>query len=520
MADLHLKLLSSDAEGAHSHVMVTKLNAGFAAFVWIWNNRQGQPTPQLHLLIARWLAERWEKGDRELLLLAFRSSGKSTLVGLFCAWLLFQNPDLRILVLAGDFALAKKMVRNVKRIIERHPLTKRLKPQRADQWASDQFTVRRSAELRDPSMLAKGVAANITGLRADVVICDDVEVPNTCDTAPKRMDLRSRLHELDYVLVPGGTQLFVGSPHTYYSIYADTARAEMGETQAQLAGFQRMELPLLDSLGRSRWPERFSAQRIEAIRQRAGPAKFESQMLLRPRNIVEGRLDPDRLRSYGDELVYTEGNNEATLSLAGRRLVSASCWWDPSYGAPGAGDASVVAAVFTDAEGGYWLQGIRYLKHDPARVEEIDEATQLCRQVASFARELYVPAITLETNGIGRFLPSLLRRELQLAGMRCAVREKVSTRNKELRILDAFDAVLAAGRLAAHRSVWDTPFVEEMREWRPGGRGRDDGLDAVAGCLADEPVRLPRVETAICNPQQIWRPGAGSLLRVDDAFDP
>jgi hypothetical protein len=233
-------------------------------------------------------------------------------------------------------------------------------------------------------------------------------------------------------------------------------------------------------------------RRIEAIRLRAGPAKFESQMLLRPRSIVAGRLDPDRLRQYTDELVYTEGNREATLRLGERRLVSASCWWDPAYGAPGAGDASVVAAVFTDSEGGYWLHGIRYLKHDPARIAEIDEATQMCRQVVQFARDLYLPAIKVETNGIGRFLPSLLRRELQAAGMRCAVLEKTSNRNKDLRILDAFDAILAAGCLAAHCSVWDTPFIEEMREWRPGGRGRDDGLDAVAGCLADEPVRLAR----------------------------
>ena len=93
------------------------MDAGLAEFVWIWNTRQGQTTPCLHLRIARWLAARWQEGERELLLLAFRSSGKSTLVGLFCAWQLSCNPNLRILVLAGDFALAKKMVRNVKRII-------------------------------------------------------------------------------------------------------------------------------------------------------------------------------------------------------------------------------------------------------------------------------------------------------------------------------------------------------------------------------------------------------------------
>ncbi|MBL8668912.1 MAG: phage terminase large subunit [Rhodospirillales bacterium] len=492
----------------------------FAAFVWIWNNRQGQPTPRLHLRIARWLADRWEAGDRELLLLAFRNSGKSTLVGLFCAWLLAHDRNLRILVLAGDFALAKKMVRNVKRIIERHPLTAALKPAHADQWASDQFTIRRSAELRDPSMLAKGIAANITGLRADVVICDDVEVPNTCDTVVKRLDLRDRLLELEYVLVPGGLQMYVGTPHTFYSIYAAEVRPEAGEAQPLLASFRRLELPLLDEHGRSRWPERFTPQRIEAIRSRTGPAKFESQMLLRPRNIADGRLDPDRLRAYGESLVYVEGNREAMLSLGGRRLVSASCRWDPAYGAPGKGDGSVVAAVFSDGEGGLWLHGVRYLKHDPARIDEVDEATQLCRQVAAFVGDLYLPAVTLETNGIGRFLPGLLRRELRAAGLRCAVIETTSSRNKDMRILAAFETVLAAGRLSAHRSVWQTPFIEEMREWRPGVRGRDDGLDAVAGCLADEPVRLPRTEAPGDAAHQGWRPGSGGVVRVVDAFEP
>ncbi len=494
------------------------LHVGFPEFVWIWNRHQNQTTPRLHLRMARWLAGSWQKNDRELLLLAFRSSGKSTLVGLFCAWLLCRDPDLRILVLAGDFALAKKMVRNVKRIIERHPLTIGLKPDRTDQWASDQFTVRRRAELRDPSMLAKGIAANITGLRADVVICDDVEVPNTCDSAPKRAELRARLHELEYVLIPGGLQLYVGTPHTFYSIYADVPRSEIGETRAVLDGFSRLEVPLLDGHGMSAWPERFSPQRIEAIRRRTGPAKFESQMLLRPRSIAEGRLDPDRLRLYEGELVYVEGNHEATLTLNGRRLISASCWWDPAYGSREKGDASVVAAVFTDDQGNYWLHRIRYLQHDLALIDRVDEATQLCRQVAAFLRDCHLPAITIETNGVGRFLPGLLRSELRTLRMPCAVIERSSSRNKDLRIIEAFDAVLAAGRLSAHRSIWETPFILEMREWRPGGRGRDDGLDAVAGCLSSEPVRLPRGISNDSPPSARWRPGSDGF-RIRSDFD-
>jgi hypothetical protein len=443
--------------------------------------------------MARWLAASWQENKRELVLLAFRNSGKSTLVGLFCAWLLANDCNLRILVLAGDFALARKMVRNTRRIVERHPLTLRLKPTRSDDWASDHFTVRRNAELRDPSILAKGISANITGLRADICVCDDVEVPNTCDTPQKRAELRTRLQEIEYVLVPGGLQLFVGTPHTYHSIYRADLRAEPDEVRPPLAGFHRLELPLLNEAGLSRWPERFSASKIEAIRRRAGPAKFESQMLLRPRNILEGRLEPDRLIGYNAELRYSEANRHPLLHLGEHRLVSASCWWDPSFGSPNKGDANVIAAVFTDTEGRYFLHRVQYLSHEPHRLASVDEATQLCRQVANFARKFFLPSITVETNGLGRFLPGLLRQEVRRAGLSCAVVEHVSHRNKELRIIDAFDAILAAGRLWAHDQVWATPFIEEMREWRPGTNARDDGLDAVAGCLLSEPVRLPHV---------------------------
>ncbi|UTW51496.1 phage terminase large subunit [bacterium SCSIO 12827] len=473
----------------------------FSVFVVLWNNLQGLKTPNLHIHMARWLEIKPQEGHHELLMMAFRNSGKSTLVGLFCAWMLWRDANLRIIVLAADLALARKMVRNVKRIIERHPLTQRMKPKRADQWASEQFTVNRGAELRDPSMLARGISANLTGSRADVVICDDVEVPNTCDTAPKRADLRARLAEIEYVLVPGGLQLYIGTPHAYDTIYAAEARIGVENGNPFLAGFERLEMPLLGPSGQSRWPERFPTARIDAIRERSGPNKFRSQMLLEPVNILDSRLDPDRLISYADPLVYAERNGVGVLTLGGTRLVSASCWWDPAYGAPGIGDASVVAALFTDDNGTHYLHAVRYLEHDPEEAaraavgsdnNDRDEASQQCRQIAAFLRDNHLTAVTLETNGIGRFLPGLLRRALGTAGVEAAVIEASSHRAKDLRILDAFDAVLAAGRLRVHESIWRTPFVREMREWAPGTTCRDDGLDAVAGCLLSEPVRLGR----------------------------
>lgn len=483
----------------------------FPEFVMLWDQLQGLSMPKHHLQIARWLDDAWKTGRRELLLMAFRNSGKSTLVGLFCAWLLYLDADRRIMVMAADFALAKKMVRNVKRIIERHPLTKVLKPKRKEQWASDQFTVNRPSELRDPSMLAKGIGANITGSRADVVICDDVEVPNTCDSPPKRLDLRARLQEIDYVLVPGGLQLYVGTPHTFYTIYGE--KKQEGD-EPFLLGFERFELPLLDQNGRSQWPARFPDANIEAIRRRTGKNKFESQMMLRPVNISESRLDPDMMRLYEEDLDYSEQNQLANLSLQGRKLISASCWWDPSFGSPQKGDASVIAAVYSDDQGGYWLHALRYMTHDPNKLQEADEATQLCRQVVDFVRTYYLPSVCLETNGVGKFLPGLLRRELEKQSVSCAVIEKHARINKAERILAAFDVVLASRALNVHQSVWRTSFPTEMREWVPNVSARDDALDAVAGCLQAEPVRLPRtpVHNLDGKDMKMWGGGVGNHL--------
>lgn len=191
----------------------------FKKFLDVWGRGQAISLPLHHIKIAKWLQKIYFSEKKRGLLLAFRSSGKSSIVGLFCAWLLYINPNLRILVVAADTVLAKKMVRNVKKIIELHPLLEEIKPKKKQEWASGSFTVERNVALRDPSVLALGLGSNVTGSRADVIICDDVEVPKNSDTYLKREDLREKLLELNFVLVSDGMQIYIGTPHTLDTIY-------------------------------------------------------------------------------------------------------------------------------------------------------------------------------------------------------------------------------------------------------------------------------------------------------------
>ena len=468
------------------------MTCSFLEFIWIWDRIQNSNLPQHHKKMADFLNE-LANHHKNGLLMAFRNSGKSTLVGLFGAWLLLQNPNIRILILSADQGLAQKMVHHIRGIIEQHPLTRHLRPDNPDEWASNRFTVNRQHRLRDPSVLARSLLTNMTGCRADVIICDDIEVPKTCDTSFKRQVLRQKLSELDYILTPGGFMIYVGTPHTFDTLYQTS---ESGF----LKGWQSLKIPLLDSEGKSAWPDRFSEDYIETLRHRSGPNKFASQMMLEPVSPKVSRLNIDRLRFYSGNLSYREANGTGLLSLNGKAMTGASCWWDPAFGSP-QGDKSVIACMFFDDSGNAYLEHLCYLTVPP----DTEATGYQCRKVAELIRDCYLPAIHLETNGIGKFLPALLRKELAELKIACAVLEETSRQNKVLRILSAFDAPLMNGSLWINERIRQTPFLQEMRDFTAGGTAHDDGLDAVAGCLLSEPVHLKRPFGGFSKHYSEWR---------------
>ena len=56
----------------------------FFEFVYVWFRLQGMGVPKHQKKIARWLSGIWSSETRrQALLMAFRNSGKSTIVGLF-----------------------------------------------------------------------------------------------------------------------------------------------------------------------------------------------------------------------------------------------------------------------------------------------------------------------------------------------------------------------------------------------------------------------------------------------------
>lgn len=199
--------------------MKTPMITEFYKFLDEWNRILGFKTPTHHRQIIKFLYDVFYNSPHRGLLMAFRHSGKSTVVGVFAACILYLHPQTRILILSAENSLSSRMVSHIRHILENHPFCSQMIPANKKEWAMGRITINRPIGIREPSVICQGIHGNITGMRADLIICDDVEVPNTSNTSHKRNELRDRLRELDFILSPDGSMIYIGTPHTHDTIY-------------------------------------------------------------------------------------------------------------------------------------------------------------------------------------------------------------------------------------------------------------------------------------------------------------
>lgn len=463
------------------------VKCSFQEFFLVWASLQGWEVPKVHFDIMDFLVNHKKWQNNIGVLQVFRGVGKSTITGLFIVWMLTQDPTLRFLVLSADKKTATKITLDVANIMRVHPLAKHLHGEENINRA-DALYVRGFKDARTPSVTSWGVLSNIVGSRADWIIYDDTEVEKNTRTETERENLRTKLLQPTHILVPGGFELFIGTPHAYESIYPEI----LGEVETDFRirdGASSLKIPVIENLsgefpnfdGDPIWPERFP---IEEIRKRASGSgtkgHFMSQYLLLPYNPDDTVLDPTLISTYSHELSTYQANGGVVARIGDTRVVSATCFWDPALSTVTTDD-SVLAVVFTTEDGHYYIHRTVQLTGDP------DEQ---CRQIVRVMKELDLPHVVIETNGIGNFLPAILRKHMAGTGLTCE--GKATTQSKLQKIMEAYDVRLSGGFLHAHKSVMDSRFRTQLRDFsaKTVNRSKDDYIDAVAMCILSQPIRL------------------------------
>lgn len=372
-------------------------------------------------------------------------TGKSTLLDIWNAYLFYKDQEELVLHQGATDPDAYKCSRGTQQVLEKHALTwnKQKKKGETQKW-----WIQGSSDVRHGSFHARGILSNVTGARATTIENDDVEVPTTTETPEAREKLRYRLSEQVHILIPGGRRLFVGTPHTHDSLYAqlieaganylilrmfeNEARFTSGDTSisttfkpiyifsgisthakllaegkdyiVQKAGETFViELTekhsLLDVYSEALWAERFTPDVMEARRKECQTlGEWDSQYQIHNKAIGDIRLDPDRLVPYSEEVTFNQANKETLMLLGDKRIVSATLHFDPSSGKTKS-DVSAIALVLSDEAGRlYWHRSIALI----GNVCETDNKGQIIGgqvwQLCDIIEEFKLPRICIETN--------------------------------------------------------------------------------------------------------------------------
>lgn len=192
------------------------LREDFRNFLYVvWKHlRLPDPTP-VQYDIAQFL----QHGPKRLVIEAFRGVGKSWITSAFAVWLLFCNPQLNILVVSATKNRSDDFSTFTLRLIWEMEILRHLRPREGQRNSKISFDVGPAGASHAPSIKSVGITGQIAGSRADVIIPDDIEVPNNSATQMMRDKLSESVKEFDAVLKPGGRILYLGTPQCEQSIY-------------------------------------------------------------------------------------------------------------------------------------------------------------------------------------------------------------------------------------------------------------------------------------------------------------
>ena len=439
--------------------------------------------------MARWL----QNGPRRRGILAFRGASKTWVTLAYTCWLLFRDPDTRILLVSKSEKHSKDSLFMVRRWIGTVPFLQHLAPdvKAGQRDSATKFDVGPAKDDRTPSFTAAGSGGMITGMRSHAIIADDCESNINTLTREQRDKLRELVKEFDNILIPGGDIVFLGTPHHQESLYDKLMDSgyDFKAWPARYPGGDWPDLPhLADELredltagtaqpGDSTWPTRFDDQELLEREASEGRSTFgmQYQMLT---SVGDGLQYPLKLQDF---MVMPVNRDRAPMTVAWGRTndrggstrledipslgfgsdgwyapirydedwanyATTKMWIDPS----GSGADSTSYSIISYLGGYLWCHACQGLPGGYS-LETLSE-------LARAAREFRVREIVCEANFGQAMFTSLMEPVLQRhfipqgtegceEGWACTIDSQRVSGQKELRIIQAIEVATGSRRV-------------------------------------------------------------------------
>jgi len=430
------------------------------------------------------IADFMQDGPKRSVIMAFRGVGKSWICSAYAVHQLLLDPTKNILVVSASKNRADDFSTFTLKIIHDIPVLQDLIPKGDQRFSKIAFDVGPAPAAHAPSVKSLGISSQLTGSRADIIIADDIEVPNNSATQGMRDKLDEQVKEFEAIIKPLDTSriLFLGTPQCEDSIYnklrergynARIWTSEYPSNDLVLKNYDNDIAPFLqdqitdESVGTTTEPTRFSDLDLEERKMSYGRTGYALQFMLNPR-----LSDADRYPLKINDLVITDIDTD----LAPEKIIWSSDRDNENKDLPNVGlggdryhkpsktigdmipYTGSVMSIDPSGRGkdetGYavvkMLNGQLFVPQAGGLKGGYDDQT--LKLLVNIAKDNKVNKIIIESNfGDGMFLELL--KPILFTSYPCSVEEVRHSKQKELRIIDVLEPVLNQHKLIVDPSV-------------------------------------------------------------------
>lgn len=194
----------------------------------------------VHKEIYKWMEEYYlfsggDSTSNKLIMLP-RAHLKSHMVATWAAWIITRHPEITILYVSATAELAEMQLFAIQNILggsayQRY-FPEYINPQegKREKWNQRKFIIdhekRRAEGIRDATVATAGLTTNTTGWHADIIIPDDLVVPENAYTPDGRESVEKKSSQFTSIRNAGGFTMACGTRYHPNDIYATWKKQE------------------------------------------------------------------------------------------------------------------------------------------------------------------------------------------------------------------------------------------------------------------------------------------------------
>ena len=454
-----------------------------------------------------------------------RAHLKSHMVATWAAWIITRHPEVTVLYVSATAELAETQLFAIQNILAssvyQRYFPEYINPQegKRERWSQRKFSIdhtkRREEGIRDATVSTAGLTTNTTGWHADIIIADDLVVPENAYTEDGRDSVMKKSSQFTSIRNAGGFTMACGTRYhpgdiyytwknQQYEVYDDEGSITHKENVWEIKEYA------VEVEGRFLWPKQmrddkkffgFDNQVLARIRaEYSDKVQFYAQYYNDPNDPGSNRIDRSKFQYY-DKKFLRQSNGTWYFKTKRLNVYSAI---DFAFSLSKKSDNTAIVVIGLDEDNFIYVLDIAVFKSD--------KISEYFKQIAELHSKWEFKRLRAEVTVAQAVIVRDLKDKMREEGLSLSIDEHRPTRSegkKEERIASALEHRYEGMHVWHFKGGYTDMLEEELVLARPP---HDDIKDALASAVevAIKPKRS-RVDETSQNSNVAYHPRFGGV---------